>query len=102
MSLYQIVRNVIGQKDIVLDENSNAENTAGWDSLKNIELIFAIESTYRVRFTVKEVARIRSIGDLRGLLVAKGADIDAVDAGREERLRAWQDELDAGGLRSMS
>ena len=79
MNLYQIVRNLIGQKDVVLDEGSNAENTAGWDSLKNMELIFAIESTYRVRFTVKEVTRLKSIGDLRRLLIAKGADVDAVD-----------------------
>jgi acyl carrier protein len=85
MRLYQIVRKVVGQRDIALDENSNAENTAGWDSLKNMELIFAIESTYGVRFTVKEVARLKNIGDLRRLLIAKGADIGAV---REERLRA--------------
>jgi len=102
MNLYQIVRSVIGRKDVVLDENSNAENTAGWDSLKSMELIFAIESAYCVRFTVKEVARIKSIGDLRRLLLAKGADVDAVDGVREERSRAWPNELDAGGLRSMS
>ena len=88
MNLYQIVRNLIGQKDVVLDEGSNAENTAGWDSLKNMELIFAIESTYRVRFTVKEVTRLKSIGDLRRLLIAKGADVDAVDPVQEARLRA--------------
>ena len=88
MTLYQIVRNLIGQKDVVLDESSNAENTAGWDSLKNMEPIFAIESTYRVRFTVKEVTRLKSIGDLRRLLIAKGADVDAVDPVQEARLRA--------------
>ncbi len=88
MSLYQIVRSVIGQKDVALDESSNADNTAGWDSLKNMELIFAVESTYRVRFTVKEVARLKSIGDLRRLLLAKGASVDVVDAVQEERLRA--------------
>ena len=88
MTLYQIVRNLIGQKDVVLDEGSNAENTAGWDSLKNMELIFAIESTYRVRFTVKEVTRLKSIADLRRLLIAKGADVDAVDPVQEARLRA--------------
>lgn len=88
MSLYQIVRNVVGQKDVALDECSNADNTAGWDSLKNMELIFAIESTYRVRFTVKEVARLKNIGDLRRLLIAKGAEVDAVDAVQEDRLTA--------------
>lgn len=88
MSIYQIVRNVIGQKDVALDECSNADNTPGWDSLKNIELIFAVESHYRVRFTVKEVARLKSVGDLRRLLIAKGADVNAVDPVQKERLRA--------------
>jgi acyl carrier protein len=99
MSLYQIVRNVIGQKDAALDESSNAENTAGWGSLKNMELIFAVESAYRVRFTVKEVARLKSIGDLRRLLLAKGGDVEMVDPVREERLRAERDVLGAGGMR---
>ena len=88
MTLYTIVRKLIGQKDVVLDEGSNAENTAGWDSLKNMELIFAIECTYRVHFTVKEVTRLKSIGDLRRLLIAKGVDVDAVDPVQEARLRA--------------
>jgi acyl carrier protein len=88
MRLYQIVRNVMGRKDVALDENSNADNTEGWDSLKNIELIFAVESTYRVRFTVKEAARLKSIGELRRLLVTKGAEIDAVGLAQKERLRA--------------
>ena len=88
MSLYQIVRNVMGRKDVALDESSNANSTEGWDSLKNIELIFAVESTYRVRFTVKEVARLKSIGDLRRLLVAKGAEVEAVGLAQKEWLRA--------------
>jgi acyl carrier protein len=88
MSLYQIVRNVVGQTEVALDEGSNADNTAGWDSLKNIELIFAIETTYHVRFTVKEVARLKNIGDLRRLLIAKGAEVEAIDTVREDRLTA--------------
>jgi acyl carrier protein len=88
MNLYQIVRKVIGQEDVALDDGSNADNTAGWDSLKNMELIFAIESTYRVRFTVKEVARLKTIGDLRRLLVTKGADVDVIEPARKELLRA--------------
>lgn len=88
MRLYRIVRNVIGRNDVVLDEGSNSGNTEGWDSLKNIELIFAVECAYRVRFTVKEAARLKSIGDLRRQLVAKGAEVDAVRPDRNERLRA--------------
>lgn len=88
MSLYQIVRRVIGEKEVALDEASDSDNTAGWDSLKNMELIFAVESTYRVRFTVKEVVRLKNIGDLRRLLLAKGADVELIEPVREELLRA--------------
>lgn len=88
MSLYQIIRSVMGRKDVALDEGSNPDNTEGWDSLKNFELIFAVESAYRVRFTVKEAARLQCIGDLRRLLVAKGAEVDVADPAQEERLRA--------------
>ncbi len=86
MSLYQIVRKILGRSDVELDEDATADNTPGWHSLNNIELIFALESAYRVRFTVKEVARLRTIGDLRRLLIAKGADVDRVETDQKQRL----------------
>jgi acyl carrier protein len=88
MSLYQIVRKITGLKTTVLTEESNAQNTPGWDSLHQIELIFAIEGAYRVRFTVAEMTRLKNIGDIRRLLLAKGADVENVDEGSEERLTA--------------
>lgn len=88
MSLYQIVRNITDLKDAVLTEESNAQNTPGWDSLHQIELIFAIEGTYRVRFTVAEITRLKNIGDIRRLLLAKGAEVERVDEVADERLTA--------------
>lgn len=88
MSLYQIVRKISGLKDAELSEESNARNTPGWDSLHQIELIFAIEGAYQVRFSVAEIMSLKNIGDVRRLLISKGADVERVDADRQERLSA--------------
>lgn len=88
MSLYQIVRKITGLEDVELSEESNAENTPGWDSLHQIELIFAIEGAYHVRFSVAEILSVRNIGDIRRLLLAKGAEVERVETVREQRLSA--------------
>ncbi len=72
MTLYQIVRNVLGIQDVALSEASHAGNTPSWDSLRQTEMIFAVESAYRVRFTGTEIMTFKNLGDLRGLLRAKG------------------------------
>ncbi len=88
MGLYQIVRKITGLHDAVLSEGSDAQNTPGWDSLHQIELIFAIEGAYRVRFTVAEIMSLKNIGDIRRMLIAKGADVERFTDAPKERLRA--------------
>ncbi len=75
MKLYQIIGNVLRIDPSELDEESNAQNTPRWDSLRHIEVIFAVESAYHVRFTMPEIASLRKLGDIRRLLVSKGADV---------------------------
>jgi len=71
MKLYQIVGNVLGVDPRTLSSESNAENTPNWDSLNHIEVIFAIESAYHVRFTMLEIAGLRNLGDIERILVSK-------------------------------
>ena len=71
MKLYQIVGNVLGVDPNTLTPTSNAENTPNWDSLNHIEVIFAIESAYHVRFTMLEIAGLRNLGDIERILVSK-------------------------------
>jgi acyl carrier protein len=76
MKLYQIVGNILGVDPATLDEESNAQNTPRWDSLHHIEVIFAVESAYQVRFTMPEIASLRKLGDIRRLLIAKNAPVE--------------------------
>lgn len=80
MKLYQIVQNILGVEASELSEASNAQNTPRWDSLRHIELIFAIESAYHVRFSMPEIAGLRNLGDIRRVLQAKGANVDRLEA----------------------
>lgn len=44
-----------------------------WDSLAHMMLIVRLEETYQVQFTGDEIADIKSVGDVRSLLLAHGA-----------------------------
>ena len=77
MRLYQIVANVLKVEAETLTPESNAANTRNWDSLRHIEVIFAVESAYHVRFSMPEITSLRNLGDIRRLLVAKGAKCDS-------------------------
>ena len=78
--LKQIVANVLRVNSAELSEESNAQNTPRWDSLRHIEVIFAVESAYHVRFTMPEISSLRELGDIRALLKTKGALIEDVPA----------------------
>ncbi len=71
MQLYHIIGKVLGTDAKLLNDESNAQNTPKWDSLRHIEVIFAVESAFHVRFTMPEIANLRKLGDIRKLLLAK-------------------------------
>lgn len=77
------VGNILGVDPKSLDEQSNASNVPQWDSLRHIEVIFAVESAYQVRFTMPEIAGLRNLGDMRHLLVSKNVALTEVNADRK-------------------
>lgn len=82
MKFYEIVGNILGVEPTTLNEQSNATNVPQWDSLRHIEVIFAIESAYQVRFTMPEIASLRNLGDMRELLATKNVVFDEVNSDR--------------------
>ena len=77
MRLYQVIGNVLKVDPETLNEESNAETVANWDSLRHIEVIFAVESAFHTRFTMPEIAGLRNLGDIQRLLVNKGVEMEA-------------------------
>jgi len=83
MKFYAIIGNILGVDPATLNEGSNASNVPQWDSLRHIEVIFAIESAYQVRFTMPEIAGLRNLGDMRRLLESKNVVLDEINAERK-------------------
>ena len=79
MRLYQVIGNVLDVEPTALSEESNADNTPNWDSLRHIEVIFAVESAFHVRFSMPEITSLRNLGDIRQLLINKGVVFSAAD-----------------------
>ena len=83
MQLYQLVGKIIGVDPSTLSDESNAQNTPKWDSLRHIEVVFAMENAFHVRFTMPEIASLRKLGDIRQLLLSKNVRLNAVEAPRK-------------------
>jgi acyl carrier protein len=71
MQLYELIGKVLGVDPSELNEESNAQNTPKWDSLRHIEVVFAMENAFHVRFTMPEISGLRKLGDIRKLLMTK-------------------------------
>ena len=83
MQLYKLVGQVLGVDPAELNEDSNSQNTPKWDSLRHIEVVFAMENAFHVRFTMPEIAGLRKLGDIRKLLEAKKVILNPANAAQK-------------------
>jgi acyl carrier protein len=77
MQLYNLVAKVLDVEPTLLNDDSNAQNTPKWDSLRHIEVLFAIENAFHVRFTMPEISGLRKLGDIRKLLATKNVVLNS-------------------------
>ncbi len=72
--LEDIVRQLLGDDNVVLAEAENWTDVPGWDSLAHVNLVFSAEQAFGVQFTDEELDSVTSIADFEQLLVQKIAD----------------------------
>ena len=66
-----IFRDVLDNEDIVLEDNTTADDVEEWDSLSHIQLIVAIEKAFKVKFATKEILSWKNVGELMDCLNEK-------------------------------
>lgn len=69
--LTEVFREVFGRDDIVLRPDMTANDVPGWDSLKQVEVILAMQERLDIKVSTKELDRLGQVGDLVQLIVAK-------------------------------
>lgn len=67
----EVFRDVLDNEDIVLSDETTADDIEEWDSLSHIQLIVAVEKAFHVKFTSKEILSWKNIGEMVDCILAK-------------------------------
>ena len=62
--LNEVFHDVFNNNDIVVTEQTNANDIEEWDSLIHITLISAVEDEFDVSFDMKTVVSMKNVGDM--------------------------------------
>ena len=63
-----IFREVLKRENIVLDNETTAQDVEGWDSLTNMQLI---NKKFNVRFTFRDIVKLKNVGDICHAILTK-------------------------------
>ena len=66
--LNEVFHDVFDNNDIVVTEQTNANDIEEWDSLIHITLISAVEDEFDVSFDMKTVVSMKNVGDRKSVV----------------------------------
>ena len=62
--LTEVFRTTFGDESLVLDPAMTADDVPGWDSVSHITLVYAIEDTFGMKFSSRDLEGLTCVGDL--------------------------------------
>jgi acyl carrier protein len=66
--LQAVMRDVFLDDELVMTDATTANDISGWDSLRHINFMFAVEQEFGVRFSDDQFHSFSTIGELRQFL----------------------------------
>ena len=66
--LVQIFKDVFDLDDVVLTPDTTADDIEEWDSLEHINLISAVESSFKMKFKMKEISTMKNVGEMISII----------------------------------
>jgi acyl carrier protein len=71
----EVFREVFGDDELTITDETTADHVSGWDSATHIMLIVALEKRFGVRFALAEVSGLKeqgqNVGELLRLIAKK-------------------------------
>jgi acyl carrier protein len=71
--LTRVFREVFDDESIVLRDEMTAKDVQNWNSVSHIDMICMVEESFDIRLTTREVAVLKSVGELISLIEEKTA-----------------------------
>ncbi len=69
--LTPIFRKVFNDESVEVTDGLTANDVAGWDSLSHMLLITEVENAFSVKFKLKDLNKMRNVGDMMDIIQAK-------------------------------
>jgi acyl carrier protein len=62
--IQSIFRSILDNDDLIIDYKTTSNDIEEWDSLTHIQLIVAIEKTFQIKFTSKEIHEWKDVEEM--------------------------------------
>ena len=70
-TVQDIFRDVFDDDELVLKDETNADDIEDWDSLNHINLVSAVEKACSIRFALGELQALKDVGEMISLIEQK-------------------------------
>ena len=60
----EIAREIFDDDELVLDDETIAADVDGWDSLRHITLLAAIEDEFDIEFSMGQTVKMKNVGEM--------------------------------------
>ena len=73
--LEEVIGSVLAVSPESLSDDSSIENTDGWDSLRQLSILLALESAYGISITTDQALGMTSISAIKAVLANHGVQL---------------------------
>jgi acyl carrier protein len=70
-TLQEIFRTVFEDAELQINEEMTASDVSNWTSLTHLIMIEKVENTFKIKLTLKELIKLKKVGDLLDLIQQK-------------------------------
>jgi acyl carrier protein len=71
VELTGLMRDYFDDSSLDLTRETTAQDVPEWDSMAHVNIVVGVESHFGVRFSISEVEKLKSVGDLVDLIAEK-------------------------------